>query len=1012
METTSEGTSLPKQGIKRKILELLAVLGDQGSGELLRRVLQYRGRNWRYFMGDLVDRGILVRSATEDDRLFYSFAEEGHRSEVLESLGESDRDRITAVLSGPVAESADEGGVGRDGSEEDVPGDESSGAAARLSFPLSEGPQGATETPDEPAAEEGAEKEGGVELPDVEVVGAAEVSGDGETTLNAKRKPTKKGRGGAKKAEADEVSESKRKPRGGRRERRRSRSGKETGEELLQLLDESIRRGDYEFVQSLTADGLEGRYADAPKKGGRPLDAEFRLRHAFAQFRSMHLKEARQSLDELASGDGQGDHVRPLADLLRGEIALVGGRVDEAAAFLESARKSAATSDAISLRASLLEAALLVERSEASRALAFIRDCRETMDDPTDRARMALLRGRALMELRDYEGSIAPLQEALDIYRNRDHSEGERDSSLFLGLAFHLRAQFAKSDSFLDRAESLVKERGHAAAKVQVCLVRAEIFSERGDVERMDSVLASIRGASVEKTPGFVLQDARLLALKGRHAAAIKALLPLGEKGVPPRIAVAALRETGVWYRAMGKPAEGVKPLRQAMERAESIVDKESVALGGVELALAYLDQDDQHDHVSAVVAVKKAVRLLEFLERPDLIWRGYHALGRIYLAEKRAADAFSQLGDACGILDRLLGRFQERRDRESFLERRFEPYRDRVVAYLSARPYDVSLARLKTCTYAELMAFLRKNAELDADSGPRYNEIGRLSAALFEQYESRPPATIEDVESVREVEGILRTITSVLMQPDAGAVAGELLSEAMGLIAARMGAVGLVDSGREDRLDYFKGRNLPARAKSQDDPIRGLIREISRVPAEVSLDSRDRLDGPGDPRALAFPLPGTTRFSGAMVLWFKRGNTPTNQELDKLRALVGTVAPLMTREFRLREAKMEAHRAKQEVRAVEAERDDAEREVRELEDNRRSQPEAPTRDSESKGDRTEVVLEGRESLKVFLEKTEHDLLGRALERFEGDVPEMARALGFTAANLKKKLARFGLLES
>ncbi len=967
--TSEDQVLLPAKGIKRKILEVLAVLGRGSKSEDLRSALGYRGRNWRYFMSDLVDRGLVTRTDDPATDAAYEIADGELRGDVIERITETERVGLERILS-----DLEDGNEVPDARQEE--------------------PESAPTEP--PAPQDSADSAGPVE---------AERS-DSESTdprpIEAASPPSA-GNGG---------DETPRKARG-RKDRRRSRSGDESGEDLLRLAEDALRRGDNDSAASLARDGIDGKYEGAGE--GSDLDPLFRIRAAQALIRALRLGEARALLDPLTVED-QAPKTRDsaLAHIVAAECYLASGETERSRELMVKADAyTGEPSREHAMRKAFLEAKLALMGGRPSEALRRLDTLNQAPDDPADRARLSLLRGGALLTLGEFERAVSPLQEALDIDRNRGNTEEEREAALFLGRAFHCRAQFAKSDSFLERATALAKGTRDEDARVGLALARATVYADRGDEARLESALESLPQKVRKENTRSCMQEARLLFLKGRIGDAAEALEKLTETQLGDSDAADALRELGVCYRNLGHREAAIAPLEESLRRAERARDRVSIARSRVEYALGLLDHPDPAKRSGAVVGVKKALRLLEYLEVPDLVWRGYHALGLIFLEEGRYEDAFVRLGDATTILDQLLGRFQDRKSREAFLRDRFEPYRDRVAAFIGARPYDSPLDRLRRATYREFIEFLRKNADADSDTGPRYNEIGRLSASVFELYEDTALASIEDVEQSNEASDRIRKLVAIVGKDDAAALSGELLSAGITLVRARMGAIGLVDSERSGAFDYFKGRNLPGRDKAKTEPIRKLVRDVAASDQEVSIDGRDRIEGPGEACAIGMPLPKIDRYSGAMILWFPKGQRPANHELEILRLTVAAVAPSIGREFRFRALRLRSHKAEQELKASLQDARETLDEARELRDSSSTKDEA--RCEPGFGDDQDALLgelfRGELSYKGFMEAIEQNALEEGLRFYRGDIGAMAKGLRFSGSNLRKKLGRFDLID-
>ena len=247
----------------------------------------------------------------------------------------------------------------------------------------------------------------------------------------------------------------------------------------------------------------------------------------------------------------------------------------------------------------------------------------------------------------------------------------------------------------------------------------------------------------------------------------------------------------------------------------------------------------------------------------------------------------------------------------------------------------------------------------------------------------------------------------------DAAALSGELLSAGIKIVRARMGAVGLVDSERSGAFDYFKGRSLPGRDKAKTEPIRKLVREVAALDHEVSIDGRDRIEGPGEACAIGIPLPKVDRYSGAMILWFPKGQRPANHELEILRLMIAVVAPSIGREFRFRALRLRSHKVEQELRASLQDTQETFDEARELQDSSASGE--GDRHKAGAGDDRDALLDellrGKLSYKAFMETVEQNVLEQGLRFYCGDIRAMAKGLRFTSSNLRKKLGRFDLAD-
>ncbi|MAE71990.1 MAG: hypothetical protein CME06_16175, partial [Gemmatimonadetes bacterium] len=611
--TPEDQVLLPAKGIKRKILEVLAVLGRGSKSEDLRSALGYRGRNWRYFMSDLVDRGLVTRTDDPQAEAAYEIAGGELRGDVIGRITETERAGLERILS-------------------DLE-DEAKEPATDSNDP--ERPQV------EPASPRDDERADSGEC-------APEYPESAESQADASASPSSAGNG---------ADQSTRKSRG-RKDRRRSRSGDESGEELLRLAEDALRRGDNDSALSFARDGIEGKYEGTGE--GLELEPLFRIRAAQAHIRALRLGEARTLLDPL-TGEDQAPRTREtaLAQIVAAECHLADGKIERTRELMVKADAyKGEPSNEHAMRKAILDAKLALMGGRPSEALRRIDTLHRTPDDPADRARLSLLRGTALFRLGEFERAVSPLQEALDIDRNRGNTEGEREAALFLGRAFHCRAQFAKSDSFLERANALAKGARNEETRVRVALARATVYADRGDAARLEGALDSLPPRARKENARFDLQQARLLLLKGRMGDAVEALEKLTETKLGDSDAADALRELGVCYRHLGHQEAAVGPLEESLRRAERARDRVSIARCRVEYALGLLDHPDAAKRSGAVVDVKKALRLLEYLEVPDLVWRGYHALGLIFLEEGRHEDAFVRLGDATAILDQLLGRF------------------------------------------------------------------------------------------------------------------------------------------------------------------------------------------------------------------------------------------------------------------------------------------------------------------------------------------------------------------
>lgn len=971
MEETDTETqaALPTKGIKRKILEVLAVLGRSGKSDELRTALKYRGRNWRYFMTDLVDRGFLSSPEATGEALAYECASSSVREAVLERMDEEDRDRADVVVK------AMEGGVAAVESVDTA-------VVASEEEPAAEAP------PEEPAenAADHVEEEDRAEAPEAKE----------ETSAPIEEPPTPAPSGRSRAA--------------ARRDRRRLRTGKETATELLRLASEALRRGDNETATQLAEDGVEGNFEAVEDE--QITTEMFRVRGALAHLRAMRFDRSVELLEPITSLDqALADDAAVLAHLIAAECALATGNEDRSRELLVKIQSFAGEpSPEHRMRLAMLQAGMALTREEPGRTLVALRELEGSLEDPADRAHCSLLRGLALLRMDETEQAITPLQEALDICRNRGLANGEGEAALGLGMAFHQRAQYAKSDSFLERAERLARDLAREDLIFDVAISRATVCADRGDIDGLESSLEALRRLENAQTNAGQLLEARSLFLRNRVGDAIEELEGLTAKKLSDKLATQVYLELGTYYRSLGHNDAALAPLKEGLRRAERVRDRAAIARLSIEYAQAQLARTDGGERTSAVVAVKKAVRLLEFIQAPDHVWRGYHALGLIYLADGRYDNAFDRIGEATAILDQLLGRFRDRRGREAFLRDRYEPYRDRVVAFIGSRTYDSPLERLRAATHAEFLEFLRKNADADADTGPRYNEIGRLSASLFALYESSPPTPIEDVEQHNHACAQIKSLASVVSNEDAGTIAGELLAEGIRIVRARMGAVGLVDHDRQDAFEYFKGRNLPGREKERIDPIRTMLQTVARRDNEAAIDGRDRIDGPGEARGIAFPLPGTERYAGALILWYEKAQSPANQDLDVLRALVMAVGQAIRRELRLRSLRLQYNRAVNELEEAEADINVLSDEIQDLTEEL-DEVGANGQESTAHSELLKDMLDQSISYKAFMESVERDALGEALRHHDGDLHSMARALRFNSANLRKKLTRFGLID-
>jgi tetratricopeptide (TPR) repeat protein len=986
--------ALPTKGIKRKILDVLAVLEDGGRSDDLRVALQYRGRNWRYFITDLTDRGFVLESGDRSGEPCYKCSDAEIRESILQRMSDDDRARASAVAKRIAKAAADSasGSPVEEGAESDE---------ALVPEPSARPPESSGTPSDAVAAPETED----TSSEDTPVSPAAELSSTTEPSSPREEAAT---------SSAPPVKPSGKRKAAARKDRRRSRTGEESARDLLRLIADSLRRGDNDTAIRFALEGIEGDFVEDARSAVAP--SCFRVRGAQAYLRNLQPSEALDLLAPIIAEDrALADNESVLAHLIAAEAHLAGGSVEKAKELLVKIRSfRGEPSPEHKLRLAMLRGALALERRDSAAAFAELRQLQETPDDPADRARLALLRGKALLWSDEGEQAITPLQEALDINRNRSLANAECEAALCLALAFHQRAQYAKSESFLDRAENLAKGLDAVRPLKEVLLARATTYADRGDADRLDAALHALRRAGAGNDPPSQLLAIRLKVLRSRVGDAIEELETLAKRSdLNDRDAARVYYELGVTYRLVGHHEEALAPLKKSQRLAAQVRDRSTIARSSIDYALAQLDRSDGGDRTSAVVAVKRALRLLEFLQTPDHVWRGYHALGRIYLSEGRHEDAFTQIGDATAILDQLLGRFRDRRGREAFLLNRFEPYRDRVVAFIASRPYDSPLDRLRTSTYEEFLEFLRKNADSDSDTGPRYNEIGRLSSSFFGLYESVPPAPLEKVEEHNEASLRVGTLVEIVSEADAGTIASSLLNEGMRTLDAQKGVIGLIDADRDDAFEYFKGRNLPGRDKSQLEPIRALVRTVASAEEEVMIDGRDRLDGPGDARAIGYPLPQSDRYRGALVLWFEKGRNPANQELDILRQIVAAAGIAIRRELRFRALRTQYHRtlraheeAEEEIRVLSEDVQDLNEALEELEA-QRSGGSALAVQEELLDD----LFDQRITYKSFMETMERDVLDEALNCYEGDVKAMARALRFSPANLRKKLIRFDLLE-
>lgn len=911
METTEQAWSLPNQGIKRKILEVLATVGGEAPGETVRNVLDYQGKNWRYFMADLVNRGLLERRSDDDEEAVFAFAAAEIQEAVIARMSEDDILRVRREI-----EQAEAGGS--DSKEED----------AEDADPAEELPESETgEAPAQP------------------------------------RDPR-----------ADDR-------RGSRREKPKTRTGDESGPELLRMTADVLRRGDVARTLEWSAAGIAGEASEE----GEELAHRFRLLAAQASIRSSDFDAVSGYTEPIIADETAPAELRAVAGAVDGDSALQSGdaeKAQERLAWIEALDVS--RDESALLHRALLAGGLGLAGDRPGDTLQVVGDLDFTPNDPMDRARVSFLRGQGLFALREYEQCVQPLQEALDIFRNRGIAKAEFSSALLLAKAFHSRAQFAKSDSMLDVATNLADGADVAVAKHDLAVARGTIYADRGDVDRLGDAVTQMESNGGSDRPEVAILGARLSSMKGYPAAAIDGFDTIVGDGCSPRVATEALREIGHCYRSLGRLDDAVSTLHEALAKSVELRDREEFAKAGIELVLAYLDRGLGKDATEAVVVAKKAIRLLEFVDAPDVTWRAYHALGRIYASQGRHPKASARIGQATEVLDQLLGRFQSRRDREEFLVGRYEAYRDWIVEFLEVRPYKVPLGMLRQANYPEFVEFLRTNADADSVDGPRYNEIGRLSQSFFDLYEKKRPVMPEAVEEEREALAALRRAVKVTGGADAAAIVGELLGETMTLLGARMGAAGIV--GGEERLRYFKGRNLPGRKKSDTEPVRALLREVAEADREVLVDAAGRLNGPGEAIAVGYPLVGNGEVRGAVILWYPNDGTPSRRKMEFTRAMVALAQVPMTRTL----APVTPAGETVSARAPAAEALEAE-------------------DAGAVESAADVVLEGDESLKSYLERTERDLLSRAVDRYAGDIPAVAKALGFTAANLKKKLGRFGL---
>ena len=204
---------------------------------------------------------------------------------------------------------------------------------------------------------------------------------------------------------------------------------------------DSLRRGDIRRTLEWCSIGIAGDTADSNEE----LVNRFRLLAARASVRSGAYASAQEYSDPVIADESAPIEIRAAAAAVDGDAAMQSGDMARARERLEwVADQKVGRDECALLHRALLESGLALADDRPSETLGVLDAVGFAPNDPMDRAYLSCLRGRALFVLREYEQCIQPLQEALDIFRNRGVVNAEFSVALLLSRAFHSRAQFAK----------------------------------------------------------------------------------------------------------------------------------------------------------------------------------------------------------------------------------------------------------------------------------------------------------------------------------------------------------------------------------------------------------------------------------------------------------------------------------------------------------------------------------------------------------------------------------------
>ena len=339
--------------------------------------------------------------------------------------------------------------------------------------------------------------------------------------------------------------------------------------------------------------------------------------------------------------------------------------------------------------------------------------------------------------------------------------------------------------------------------------------------------------------------------------------LALREQLNDKRGAAQSLNNIGIVHRLQGNYKRALEFYQQSLAIREKLDDQSGMAHVLNHIAIIHYLQGD---YTQSLQIIKQVIDIATRLESPELYWRGYEHLGRVYTALKQYDDAEKALTTSINTIEKmryLVGGGELARQR--FFEDKFPPYTAMVeLAFSRNRPVDAltysELAKART-----LLDVLRngripinKAMSLEEQEKERASnaELAALNAQIYdERQRSKPDLNrLAELEPLREKARMAHEdfITSLYIKhPELKVQRGEAMpitaAEAAALIPDASTAIAeFVVTDDKSYLIVLSGdKNSPLKItlhslKITSDQLSERVNEFRRMLAERDLNYQD----------------------------------------------------------------------------------------------------------------------------------------------------------------------------